>query len=94
MPDLHDVVVASPAGTHRYAEAMHADLEESSGRITLVRDVHVLQPLVVDDEYSITSRASGQTLYARYVGPHHAQPGALVFGAIPRKLSRAYGRIR
>ncbi|MFT3773973.1 MAG: hypothetical protein QM820_52055 [Minicystis sp.] len=93
MPDLHDVVVDSPVGFHRYAEATFAEMEELRGTITLRRSVHVLQPLVVDDEYVITSRASGRTIAARYIGPDLASPGALVFGAIPRKGSRGSGRI-
>jgi hypothetical protein len=93
MPDLHDVLVASPVGFHKHAEATHAEIEELRGTITLLRNVHVHQPLVVDDEYTITSQRTGHTLHAKYLGPHHAIPGALVFGAIPQRLSRAYGRI-
>lgn len=91
MPELHDVVVASPVGLHKYVEAARAELEEQRGTITL-RDVHVFQRLVVGDEYSITSRATGHAIQARYVGPDHAKPGAQVFRAIPLRQSRAYGR--
>ncbi|APR84069.1 Hypothetical protein A7982_09418 [Minicystis rosea] len=85
MPELHDVVVESPVGFQRYAEATYAELEELRGTITLLRDVHVIQRLVLDDEYALISKASGRTIYARYLGPDHAKPGALVFGAIPRR---------
>lgn len=93
MPELHDVVVASPVGFHKHAEATHADLEELRGTITLLRDVHVLAPLILDEEYTITSRTSGHAVHARYAGPDPAIPGALVFRAIPRRQSRGFGRI-
>lgn len=85
MPGLHDVVVASAIGAHKHAEATHAELEELRGTITLLRDVHVLAPLVLHEEYTITSRAVGSTVLARYLGPHHASPGALVFGVVPKR---------
>lgn len=93
MPGLHDVVVASPLSGHRYAEALHADLEELRGTLTLLRDVHVMQPLVLNDEYTVTSRTMGATFLACYRGPDHATPGALVFSVVPKKIARARGRI-
>lgn len=93
MPDLHNVVVSSPVGFHKYVEATHAVLEELRGTLTLLRDVRVLQHPVVGDEYSVESQASGYTLQARYVGPDHASPGALVFSAIPRTKGRGRRRI-
>ena len=84
MPDLHDVLVTSPIGFHKYAEATHAELEELRGTIRLLADVHVFQRLVVDDEYAVTSRASGNVIAARFVGLDPSSPGALVFVAIPR----------
>jgi hypothetical protein len=91
MPDLHDVVVTSPVGFHKYVEAIHAQLEELRGTLTLLRDVQVWQAPVAGDEYAVTSRASGYTLRAIFVGPDHAVPGGLVFRMIPRRASR--GRI-
>jgi hypothetical protein len=88
MPDLHDVVVTSPVGFHKFVEATHAELEELRGTLTLLRDVQVWQAPVAGDEYAVTSRATGHTLRASYVGPDHAKPGALVFRAIPRRWSR------
>lgn len=83
MPGLHDVVVASTLGAHKHAEAMHAEFEELTGRITLLRHVHILAPLVLNEEYTITSQMPDRTLRARYAGMDHASPGALVFHAIP-----------
>lgn len=88
MPGLHDVVVADPIGGQRYAEALHAELEEHRGTITLLRHVHVLQPLVLHEEYTITSKAAGNSLQATYAGPDHANPGALVFAVVPRRGRR------
>lgn len=85
MPELHDVVVESPVGFQRYAEATYAEMEELRGTITLLRNVQVIQRLVLGDEYALISKASGSTIYVRYLGPDHANPGALVFGAIPRR---------
>jgi hypothetical protein len=93
MPDLHDVVVTSPVGFHKYVEAMHAELEELRGTLTLLRDVLVWQTPVVGDEYAVTIRASGNTLQASYVGPDHANPGGLVFRVIPRRPRRGHDRI-
>jgi hypothetical protein len=93
MPGLHDVVVASPLNGHRYAEALHAELEEHRGVLTLLRDVHVLQTLVLNDEYAITSRSVGTTYLACYRGPDHVNPGALVFSVVPKRMSRAGRRI-
>jgi hypothetical protein len=93
MPELHDVVVMSPVGFFKYADASCATLDEFRGTLTLVTDVHVHAPLLPHDEYAIASRASGQTIHATFVGPDHATPGALVFQAMPRRASRAYGRI-
>jgi len=89
MPGLHDVVVASPIGAHKHAEAMHAEFEEHRGTITLLRHVHVLQPLVLHEEYTITSKDPVRTARARYLGRDHANPGALVFSVIPRGSGRA-----
>jgi hypothetical protein len=88
MSDLHDVVVDSSTGTHRYIQAMHAEIEELRGRITLIRDVHVLHAPVQEEEYTITSKDPLRTMRARYVGPDHAVPGALIFDMIPRARGR------
>jgi hypothetical protein len=88
MPELHDVVVESPVGFHRYAEATYAQMEELRGTITLERSVQVHQRLVANDEYLITCRSSGRAILARYVGVDHASPGVLVFSAVPRRRSR------
>jgi hypothetical protein len=85
MPGLHDVVVSSPISAFKHAEATHAELEELRGIITLLRNVHVLAPLVLHEEYAITSRLLGATLLARYAGVDHANPGALVFHVVPRR---------
>lgn len=85
MPGLHDVVVESPISAFKHAEATHAELEELRGIITLLRNVHVLAPLVLHEEYAITSRQLGATLLARYAGHDHSNPGALVFHVIPRR---------
>jgi hypothetical protein len=84
MPDLHDVVVDSSTGTHTFVLAMHAEIEEMRGRITLIRDVHVLRQPVRDEEYTITSKDPVRTMRARYVGLDHARPGGMVFDMIPR----------
>ena len=93
MPGLHDVVVASPLSGHRYAEALHAELEEHRGTLTLLRDVHVLQPLILHDAYAVTCRSMGTTYLACYRGPDHANPGALVFSVVPRRTARGGRRI-
>ena len=92
MPGLDDVVVQSPIGAHKHAEATHAELEELRGTITLLRDVHVLAPLVLHEEYTITSRRLGTSLLARYAGPDHSNPGALVFSVVPKRSGRAHRR--
>ena len=92
MSDLRGVVVESPIGAHRFAEATQANFDESSGTLTLLRDVQVLSRLVPHDEYVARSQDPRHTLYVIYVGPHHASPGGLVFNAIPKRTSRAYGR--
>jgi hypothetical protein len=92
MPELRDVVVTSPVGFHKFAEASSATLEELRGTLTLLTDVHVFMPLVMHDEYAITSRASGQTIHATYAGPDHASPGALVFHAVARRGRRGSRR--
>jgi hypothetical protein len=88
MSDLHDVLVESASGAHRYVEAMHGEIEELRGRITLLRDVHVLQQPVPEEEYTVTSKDPVRTMRARYVGPDHQSPGALVFDMIPRTRGR------
>jgi hypothetical protein len=88
MPDLHDVVVDSSTGTHTFVLAMHGEIEELRGRIRLVRDVHVLRQPVPTEEYTITSKDPVRTMRARYVGPDHATPGALVFDMIPKGRGR------
>ena len=93
MPGLHDVEVKSPIGSQKVADAMHAELDELTGRLTLLRDVHVTAHLVLNEEYTITSQAPTRTLLARYAGRDHANPGALVFGVVPTKSARTSGRI-
>jgi hypothetical protein len=93
MPEFHDVLVTSPVGFFKYADASCAAFDESRGTVTLLTDVHIHVRLLPHDEYAITSRTLGQTIHATFVGPDHAIPGALVFRAMPRRASRAYGRI-
>jgi hypothetical protein len=93
MPELHDVAVGSPVGFHKFAEATGAEYDEAKGIITLLDNVNVIQRLIENDEYTVTSRGLGDGLRARYVGPDPTRPGALVFGVIPKRISRSYGRI-
>ena len=92
MSELHDIIVESPIGGHRFADAMHANFDESRGVLTLVRDVHVTAKLVPHDEYVVRSQDPRHTLYAVYIGPDASIPGAVVFHAIPKRTGRAYGR--
>jgi hypothetical protein len=93
MPEIRDVVVTSTVGFHKYVEASLAALEETRGVLTLLTDVHVFQRLVADETYAVTSRASGQSLHATYVGVDHATPGALVFRAVARpSAARSHAR--
>jgi hypothetical protein len=89
MSGLHDVVISTPMSAHKVAEAMHAELDEQTGRLTLLRDVHVTQPLVLHEEYSVTSKDPRRSMRARFAGPDHASPGALVFGVVPRTSGRS-----
>jgi hypothetical protein len=92
MPELRDVVVASPVGLHKYAEATQAEFEELNGTLRLMRNVHMMQQLVLGDEYTIASKDPRHTMQARYAGLDHANPGALVFRAIPKKTVGASRR--
>jgi hypothetical protein len=93
MPEFHDVLVMSPVGFFKYADASSATFDEFRGTLTLLTDVHIHVRLLPHEEYAVTSRALGQTIHATFVGPDHAIPGALVFQAMPRRASRAYGRL-
>jgi hypothetical protein len=91
MPELHNVEIGSPVGFYKFAEATGAEYDEARRTITLLRNVNVIQRLVVNDEYTITSRGFDQGIHARYVGPDHSNPGAHVFAVMPRVRQRARG---
>jgi hypothetical protein len=90
MSELRDVMVASPRGLHKYAEATQAEFDEQNGTLKLLRNVHVMQQLVLGDDYTITSKDPRHTMLAKYAGVDHANPGALVFRAIPKKTSGVF----